>query len=87
MWALAARSDIFVLRWIRDHPIVDVFAPLGNLLVFAVLLGRDHVLNDHVLQLQLVGQLVDRVVHVVSLTVKVVFNVLEDSTCLFILLE
>ena len=74
---LRARLDILEVRGVLDGPIAHVLVPLRDLLILAELLRRDQILNDHVLELELVGQLVDSVVHIVPLAIKILIDPLE----------
>lgn len=85
MGTLAARFQVFVLTGIIDNPVVVLLAPLGNLLVLAVLLRGNHILDNHVFQLELVRQLVDRIVHIVPLAIEVIPDLLQLARRLLIL--
>lgn len=54
-----------------DVPIVFLVVPDSDGLILLILFGRNEVFDDEVLQFQLVRQLVDRVEHVISFSIKV----------------
>ena len=74
---LGARLDVLEVGGVLDCPIAQIFVPLGNFFVLAELLGRDQILDDHVLQFELVSELVDGVVHIVPLAIKVLIDTLK----------
>ena len=51
---LGTRLDVLEVRGVLDRPIAQVFIPFGDFLVLAELLGRDQILNDHVLKFKLI---------------------------------
>ena len=77
--SLTSGLDVPVVARVADGPVVDLFVPLSNLLVLFVLLGWNEVVDDQILQLQLVRQLVDRVVHIISLSVEVFVDLSQLS--------
>jgi len=85
--SLGASLDILILAGVIDDPVVDLFRPLRNFLVLTELLRRDHILNDHVLQLELVRQLINRIVHIVAFSIKVILNILQHACGFLVLLH
>ena len=79
--SLGASLDILVVGWVSDGPVTDVLIPLGNLFILAELLRWNHVVNDHVLELELVGKFVNGIVHVVSLAIKVFIDSSKLTVC------
>ena len=83
---LAASFKILVLGGVADLPIVHFLVPLCNLLILAVLLWGHHVLDDHILQLKLVSQLVNGVVHVIALAVEIITDSIQLLSGVLVLL-
>jgi len=67
------RASLNVAEGVRvtNSPVIHFLVPLSNLLVLLVLFWWNEVLDDHVFELELIRELVNGVVHIVSLTVKV----------------
>ena len=80
-----ARAYVLEGGRVANHPIIVLFIPLCNLLVLAVVFRRDHVLDDKVLQFELVCQFIDSIVHVISLAIEVVVDLLQFSSARLIL--
>jgi len=81
----ASCLEILELSRIVDYPVIRFLVPIGYLLVFSIVFRRNHILDNHVLKLELVGQFEDGVVHVVSLSVEVVPNTLQLFAGLLVL--
>ena len=60
-----------------DDPVVLFLVPFSHSLDFLEFFGNNEVFDDHILRFELVSQLENGVVHVVSLSVKVVLNCVE----------
>jgi hypothetical protein len=60
-------------RMIND-PVIVLFVPNCHLFILFILLRRNKMINDVLFEFQLVGQLVNGVEHVISLTVKVLLT-------------
>ena len=71
LWPLGLLLRISILGRMVDDPVVLLFIPDRLLLVLLEVLWGNEVLNNHVLELKLIGQLVDGIKHVVPLPVKV----------------
>lgn len=79
---LRACLDVSEVSGVADGPVVDLFVPLCNFLVLLELLKGDEVVDDHVLKLELIGQLVNRIVHVVAFPIKIFIDLSKLSISL-----
>lgn len=67
-----------------DYPVIRFFIPFSGLFILSVFFGRYHVLDNRIFEFQLVCELKNSVIHIISFSIKIITNALKLLTSLLV---